>query len=45
MSAGWGEYVSDEEDYDKRGMTFVMSLDTQVSLSPKHSPYKQVVIE
>ena len=42
---GWGESESDEEDYDKRGMAFVTSLDTQVKLSPKPSPYKQIAIE
>ena len=45
MSTGWGEYESDEEDYDKRGMAFVTSLDTQVRLSPEPSPYKQITIE
>ena len=45
VSMGWGESEFDEENYDKRGMAFVTSLDTQVSLSPKPSPYKQVAIE
>ena len=35
LSGAWGESESDEEDYDKRGMTFVTSLDTHVSSSPK----------
>ena len=45
VSAAWGESESEEETDDKRGMTFVTSLDTQISLSQKPSPYKQIAIE
>ena len=45
VTMGWRESESDEEDYDKRGMASVTSLDTQVKLSPKSSPYKQIAIE
>ena len=45
VSVVWGESESDEEDYDKRGMTFVTSLDIHVSPSAKNFPYKQITIE
>ena len=45
MSVVWRESDLEEEADGKGRIALVMSLDTQVSPSPKHSAYKQLAIE